>query len=276
MADTYLKTDYQQQIPPRPPRIGGSALVGGVHLSTGAVGTGSNLQLFATGFMLIALGATASVLTYVTTWTIGEFAGVPLVGLLFQIATPDEIPHYPLWDILINLLTFLAFLVIVRLSPLSGYHAAEHKVVHAIEKYGYPTLETARRMPRAHRRCGTTLLAGILPAMLIAVPLMSVSVPLAVLVILLGWATRYPVGAVIQQIFTAKEPNERQLRAGLEAGRLLLQRWQRNPYLRVPPLQSLWRRGFVQMFAGVAAGMYFFGWIYQHLHIWLDWSQYLY
>ena len=250
-------------------------MVGGVHLSTGTVGTGSNLHLFATGFVLIVLGATASVLTYITIWTIGEFAALPLVGMLFQMATPGEIPHYALWEILVNLLTLLSFLVVVRLSPLSGYHAAEHKVVHAIEKYGYPTWEVAKQMPRAHHRCGTTLLAGILPALLIAAPLASVSLVLAVLVILVGWTVRYPVGAAIQQVFTTKEPTDRQLRAGLEAGRLVLERWRRNPYVRISPLQSLWRRGLIQMFAGVIAAMYFFGWIYQHLHIWLDWSQYL-
>ena len=250
-------------------------MFGGVHLSTGTVGTGSNLQLFATGLTLIGLGTIATVLTYIITWIIGESIGVPLVGLQLQMATPNEIPNYTLWEIILNLLIFLTFLTVVRLSPLAGYHAAEHKVVHAIERYGYPTWEGAQSMPRAHHRCGTTLLAGILPAILIAVPLLSVSWSLAILIILVGWTTRYPVGHAIQQVFTTKEPTDKQLRAGLEAGRLVLERWRRDPTQRIPPLQSLWRRGFVQMFSGVATGMYFFGWIYQHLHLVLDWGQYL-
>ena len=250
-------------------------MVGGVHLSTGTVGTGSGFRLFATGLTLIALGVAATVITYVITWTIGQFVGVPVEGLLLQIATPHDIRDYALWEIVLNLVTFSTFLVVMRLSPLAGYHAAEHKVVHAIEQYGYPTWEVVRGMSRAHRRCGTTLLAGILPAFLIAGPLASVSWPLAVVVILMGWTFRYSVGYVIQQLFTTKEPTPHQLRAGLEAGRLLLERWRRNPTQRIPPLQSLWRRGFVQMFAGVAAGMYIFGWIYQYLHIVLDWGQYL-
>ncbi len=275
MSDIELKSDYYRHPAATPPRIGGTAMVGGVHLSTGTVGTGSALHLFATGFTLIALGAIATVITYVITWIIGQFVGAPLEGLLLQVATPHDIPNYPLWEIVLNLLTFSTFLVVVRLSPLSGYHAAEHKVVHAIEQYGYPTWEAAQRMSRAHRRCGTTLLAGILPALLIAGPLATISWPLAVLVVLVGWTARYPVGHVIQQLFTTKEPTARQLRAGLEAGQLLLERWWRNPTQRIPPLQSLWRRGFVQMFSGVVTGMYFFGSIYQHLHTWLDWSQYL-
>ena len=250
-------------------------MVGGVHLSTRTLGTGSGRQLFATGFALMCLGAIASVLTYLITWIIGQIAGVPLVGLYLQVATPGEISNYAMWELALNLLTFLSFLVVVRLSPLSGYHAAEHKVVHAIERYGYPTWEMAKHMPRAHRRCGTTLLAGILPALVIAVPLASVSPALAVLVVLLGWTIRYQVGDFIQQVFTTKEPNDRQLRAGLEAGQLLLEHWRRNPHLRLSPLQSLWNRGFIQMFAGVITAMYFFSWIYHHLHIWLDWSQYL-
>ena len=250
-------------------------MLGGVHLSTGNVGTGSSQRLFATGFFLVLLGATATVLAYVITWIIGEFVGVPLVGLQLHMATPHEIPEYTFWEIALNLLTFLSFLVVVRLSPLSAYHAAEHKVVHAIERHGYASHEAARAMPRSHRRCGTTLLAGVLPAMLIAAPLTVESWPLAIMIVLLGWTFRYPAGHLIQQVFTTKEPSDRQLRTALEAGRLLLERWRRSPSQPIPPLQSLWRRGLVQMFAGVITGTFVLGQLYDHVHLILDWGQYL-
>ena len=149
-------------------------MVGGVHLSTRTFGTGSFGRLVLTGLALMSIGALAMVLTYVVLWVVGRVSDIPLVALQMQIVTPFEVPHFVGWQIFINLLSFLLFLVIVRLTPLAGYHGAEHKVVHAIERYGYATAEQARAMPRAHRRCGTTLLAGILPAFLIAAPLLVV------------------------------------------------------------------------------------------------------
>ncbi len=223
----------------------------------------------------MAMGGAALVLSYVVLWTIEQITGTPLVEVLLQVIAPTAAVQYVIWQIVGNLVTFFLFLLVVRLTPLSAYHGAEHKVVHAIERYGYPTREMARKMPRVHPRCGTTLLAGILPAFLIAAPLLLVAPALAVMVVLLGWAFRYRVGALIQQYLTTKEPNDKQLAAGLEAGYKLLDNWRHNPHLKLPVLVSLWHRGFVQLFAGVLVGSQLLQWAYQYLHIWLDWELWL-
>jgi len=223
----------------------------------------------------MAMGGTALVLSYVMLWTIGQITGTPLVEVLLQVVGPTAAVQYVIWQIVGNLVTFFLFLLVVRLTPLAAYHGAEHKVVHAIERYGYPTREMARRMPRVHRRCGTTLLAGILPAFLIAAPLLLVAPAIAIAVVLLGWTFRYRVGALIQQYLTTKEPSDKQLTAGLEAGYKLLDDWHRNPHRRLSPFVSLWHRGFVQLLAGALIGSQLLHWAYQYLHIWLDWELWL-
>ncbi len=275
MNDSDFSPQYGQSVPLRPPAIGGTAMVNGVHLSTRTFGTGSFTRLFLTGFTLMSIGAFAMVLTYVALWVIGRAANVSLIELWMQVVGPFEMPGLLMWQIFTSLLSFLLFLVVVRLTPLAGYHGAEHKVVHAIERYGYPTLALARDMPRIHRRCGTTLLAGILPAFLIAAPLAVVEPMLALLVVFLGWMTRFRVGGVIQQYLTTREPTDAQLQAGLHAGYEVLARWRRDPFATVPPLTSFWRRGMIQMLLGVIVGMQFFNWVYQRLHLWLDWELWL-
>ncbi len=223
----------------------------------------------------MGMSGTALVLSYVVLWTIGQITGTPLAEVQLQVVGPTAAVQYVTWQIVGNLVTFFLFLLVVRLTPLAAYHAAEHKVVHAIERYGYPTREMAREMPRVHRRCGTTLLAGILPAFLIAAPLLLVRPALALLVVLLGWTFRYRVGALIQQHLTTREPSEEQLAAGLDAGHKLLDDWRRNPHTDLSPLVSLWHRGLVQLLAGVLIGSQLLQWAYQYLHIWLDWELWL-
>jgi len=258
-------------VPTARPRIGGTAVVGGVHLSTSTLGTASFWRLVVTGLALMAMGGVALVLSYVVLWMIEQVTGTPLVEVLLQVVAPTAGVQYVIWQIVGNLVTFFLFLVVVRLTPLAAYHGAEHKVVHAIERYGYPTREIAREMPRVHPRCGTTLLAGILPAFLIAAPLLLVAPVLALIVVLLGWSFRYAVGGLIQQYLTTKEPNDKQLAAGLDAGHKLLDDWRRNPHRQPSVVVSLWHRGFVQLLIGVLVGSQLLQWVYQHLHIWLDW-----
>jgi len=256
--------------PPPVPRISGSAMPGGVHLSTGAVRTSTDWQLLLTGLSISILGSLAMVLTYVATWGISQVTDLPLVPYLLQIVTMSNARDDVVFQIGVNVLTLLSFLVLMRLSPLSGYHAAEHKVIGAIEHYGELSEDRARAMPRAHRRCGSNLLAGVLPMLLVGVPLLMVNQMLGVAVIIVGWGLRFHTGYFIQQVFATKEPTERQMQAGLAAGRKILALWGENPYRRVPPLVSVWRRGFVQTFVGLLVGLQAVGFIYQHLYLWLD------
>jgi hypothetical protein len=218
----------------------------------------------------MALGGLSMLLSFLIVWLVGGETKTPTVGLLLG-ALPPSIPvYYAYWQIGINLVAFLCFLIVLRLSPLAGFHAAEHMTVTCIERLGYVDVEQVRHMPRAHRRCGTSLLAGVLPALLAGVPLLGVSPELAALVLLVGWVARDQTGYWLQQIFTTKRPTQRQLQAGIAAGQRLLALAGAEPARPMSPVQRLWRRGFPQMAAGAITGAWLLGWLVDHAHLLLD------
>lgn len=252
------------------PRISGTAMPHGVFMSTGNARTAGDLALIGTGLSIAILGSLGLALTYVVSWVIEQFAAWPLTGMLLMVGPEISPTEAPWLELALNVLMLLSFLVLMRVTPLSGYHAAEHKVIGAIEHFGEPTMENARIMPRAHIRCGSNLLAGLLPLLLFGPPLYLISPIAAVVIAILGWSFRFHLGYLIQQVFATKEPTERQLRAGLEAGRKILRLWRESGGRPVPPLVGFWRRGLAQMFLGMFLGMTLLQYVYQHLHVWLD------
>jgi hypothetical protein len=253
------------------PRISGTAIMGGVHLSTGNYGTAPWWRLSVSGLMICGLLAIAAVLTFVESWLLDHFAHVGLVDGLWGLPSTGTLPWSAYASAIVPVLSFANFLVVLRLSPLSGYHAAEHKVVAAIERYGQVDLDQVVAMPRAHPRCGTVLLLGILPSLLIAYPLLLSSPMVALAVASAGWLLRYRVGYLIQQHFTTKAPTPEQLAAGMEAGRRLMLLWSTDPRRRTTASQALWNRGLPQLLVGVVAGQHVLSFAVQHLHRWLDW-----
>lgn len=243
---------------------------GGVFMSTGNARTSGDLPLLLTGLGISALGASAMVLTFIVAWALEQVHGLPFSRVLMMFQTTVEPGMGPWMDIALNMIMLLSFLLLMRLSPLSGYHAAEHKVIGAIEHFGEPTLERAQMMPRAHRRCGSNLLAGVLPLLLFGEPLWRINPLLAMAVVFFGWMFRFHLGYLIQAIFATKEPTPRQLEAGLAAGKKLLERWRKVEGVRLPPFVVFWRRGMLQMFVGLIIGFSLISRIYQHLHLWLD------
>lgn len=269
---------YESPVRQRMPRIGGTAMPGGVHFSSGNYGTAPSWRLMLTGFVIILLGAVAMVIAYLLSWLAGVGTGLPYSEAMMDLARPADFTFFPLVQIARNLLIFLCFLVVLRLSPLAGYHGAEHKVVHCMEKYGVLDWDLARQSPRAHQRCGTTLLAGLLPIPILAVPLLGIpqgGLVLALAVALVGWTARFTVGAAIQRVFTTKEPTDRQLATALRSANLLLARWRQDPDRRISLLHSLWVRGFPQMVAGVILATELLEWLSTHLPFWLDYGYFL-
>lgn len=256
--------------PTAAPRISGTAMPGGVFMSIGSARTAGDFALIGTGLSIALLGSLGLVLTYIVSWVIEQLSALPLTGMLLMAAPEIDPAQAPWLEMGLNVLTFLSFLVLMRITPLSGYHAAEHKVIGAIEHFGELTVENARAMPRAHIRCGSNLLAGVLPLLLIAPPLFAISNIAAVAVVILGWSFRFYTGFLIQQVFATREPSEREMRAGLEAGRKILRLWRESGDRAVPPLVSFWRRGMIQMFIGMFLGITLLQHVYQHLHVWLD------
>lgn len=86
---------------------------------------------------------------------------------------------FHLWDGLFKFLMFIGYIAAISFMPdirrVFQYHGAEHKTIHAFEKGGMVTVQTARACSRLHPRCGTTFLLFVLS---VAIILHAVLVPL--------------------------------------------------------------------------------------------------
>ncbi|HWA84320.1 MAG TPA: DUF1385 domain-containing protein, partial [Fimbriimonadaceae bacterium] len=136
---------YPKRLTPlRPPLVGGMATPFGVYLTTGSLRAGvGHLALVTTGITLLGL------------LQVGGILGVVLHDVLRSRGVDSSLA-----DVAELITAFGLFLLGMRLIPLSGIHAAEHKVVHAIERGEDLAPAVVRRMPRVHPRCGTNLAVG--------------------------------------------------------------------------------------------------------------------
>jgi hypothetical protein len=222
----------------RPTSIGGMAAPFGVYLTTGLVSGGpSKWALMASGANLILLLLIARILAYGSTilWGRWHFTASDLQGIG-------------------DFLTFLFFAILMRLAPISGYHAAEHQVVHAIERGENLNLETVKRMPRVHPRCGTNLATGVILGSFIAFSRFGIPPEFAPLQEALGVAVGLAfwrrAGALVQFWITTKPASQKQLEAGIRSGEQLLKRYSESHNLRPNPMRSLLSSGLLHVAFG--------------------------
>ena len=223
------------------PQIGGMATPVGVHLSTGAVSAGvGNGALILTGSCFF-------------------FAQLALLVLLNALAPAlPPLPLPPAWResvelALTTLLTLAGFLGLIRLSPIAGFHAAEHQVVHALESHTPLLTTTVGRLPRVHPRCGTNLMAGsfLLGLGGAFTPLLgTLSYIFSGLLALFFWRT---VGTWLQQNLTTRPASEAQLTQAMTAAKTLLTLHEAHPQ-PASPLRRLLNSGLPQMLLGFALG----------------------
>ena len=232
----------------------------GVYLTTGAVSGGAGtvalllmgLTMFTVHLLCQGLGEAAS-----ASWTAAF--GDPLRAFAppLRMALAEVLPY----------LTHIGlFLLLLRLSPIAGYHAAEHQVVHAIERSEPLVLETVRDMPRVHPRCGTNLVAGMLILLVVGYGLnpflFEGSFLLSALLAFVYWRS---LGGWLQQHFTTRPATDRQIESGIRAARELLEQHGRAPYAPGRPPLRLWRMGFLQIMSGSFIGLGLF-----HLALYLS------
>lgn len=222
----------------RPASVGGMATPLGVYLTTGSISGGAgSFGLYLTG---ISLGLMMIVSQLGAKYLMRFYPR--LVG-----------PHITLLNAsytITAILSIVVLLVLLRLSPLAGYHAAEHMTVHAIEAGEDLKPESVRRMPRVHPRCGTNILAGAMIFMLITSYFGSdMATLVAMVVLIIGWKT---VGNWKQAMFTTKPPTERQLRSGIAAGKQILERFHERPGYQAYGYKRIWNMGFLQAAAGMS------------------------
>jgi CBS domain-containing protein len=239
--------------PFRPPTIGGMATPHGVYLTTGTASGGvTALALILTGLMMFtAQQLPLLALNPIGVWAAHVAGGGPLASAFLG----DGLPAAG---------ALLVFLCAVRFSPLAGYHAAEHQVVHAIERSEPLLIENVRSMPRVHPRCGTNLVAGglifgVVTGILnpIATRFLPPAVAgltygLAGIVALTYWRT---LGSFLQFWFTTRPATDKQLASGIRAAREVLERHERQGNAKpLRPHVRLWRMGLLQMVIGFGIG----------------------
>jgi CBS domain-containing protein len=234
----------------RPQTVAGLATPLGVYLTTGYLRAGAgNVGLFLTGVVMILTWFASALLVYGFAWLVQLTSPLPLLAILQS----PPIGVYNWMDAVRGLLMvaqFLVFLILFRLLPITGYHAAEHQVVHAIESGEPLEIDVVSRMPRVHPRCGTNLVVAVtifvimverIPAQLAAL--------IAVLVVIFAWRS---IGGIVQYYITTKPPTRKQLENGIKAGESLLRKYRSNPNYQGTEFDRIWNSGMPMVILGVA------------------------
>jgi CBS domain-containing protein len=254
MADILSPTP----IPVRPPHIGGMATPWGVYLTNGSIQAGAgNAALVGSGMLMGAILTLSDRVVPLFCWAAQRWLGWPLMDL-YNSSPPATVNL--LWVVSLLLhggLTLPVFLIIMRLLPLAGYHAAEHQAVHAMERGEMLIPDVVKRMPRVHPRCGTNLMAGLLvfvgvsqslPAMRIGLEAPE-SALLGALATLFTWRS---LGSFLQQHFTTRPATDKQIASGIAAAEDLQRKFLLTEPRRARFFQRLWCMGFVQMMLGTS------------------------
>jgi CBS domain-containing protein len=233
----------------RPANVAGMATPMGVYLTNGSVRAGvGDLGLFLSGATLAVVMLLAVVMVWGLAAAIQHLTHIPTLALVDSFPGPTPKWLNSLWWTPVVLRVVL-LMALIRLSPLSGYHAAEHMTVHAMEEGEDLTPDIVRMMPRVHPRCGTNLLAGVGIFLIVAESLSpELALPIAIMVVILGWRT---VGGYIQRFATTKNPNRKQLDSGLEAGKELIARFQEKPNYQAYGFARIWNTGMLQSLGGL-------------------------
>lgn len=247
--------------PPIPPRLGGMATPLGVYLTDGVSSGGAGFWgLFLTGVIMSLFALTAQAAVHGLSLLIA--AHPAFLAVWFQLVPLDVrfwlaalTPWLPL--------PFVFFLL--RVAPLSGTHAAEHQVVHCIERFAPLVPETVRSMPRVHPRCGTNLFTGFTLFLLTFVSVFSTTVQLgwqpvdsaslgaiiAAPLTLFGWRR---TGSWVQRWFATRPATDKQIAGAIRAAEQVLSRrrarLERSGSPRFAPIRRLWSMGLAQIILG--------------------------
>jgi protein translocase SecG subunit len=215
----------------RPLVVGGMATPFGVYLTNGAVSGGKKgWNLVATGVFLF------------TIFLSGNAISTYLLNHTAKSVWTENIA---------NLIPFVALVIVFRFFPISGFHAAEHQVVHAIEQGEELDPEIVSRMTRVHPRCGTNLAVAVSMFMGIFeakwIPWPDVRMLVAVIATLFLWR---PIGSFMQKNITTRPANAKQLESGIAAGKELLANYAVATHRTAGPLRRIFNSGMLHVMAG--------------------------
>lgn len=235
----------------KPTSIAGMATPLGVYLTTGVIRAGAgDLGLFLTGVSLMVLNYLAIGIVFGAAWFIQKAFSLPLWSIL--VSTSSDLPAWadPVRIVMYGL-SLPLFLILMRLSPLSGYHAAEHQVVHAIENGEPLKPEHVSAMPRVHPRCGTNIVAAMIIFLMIS-QIVGTETALMITVLILAFAWKN-IGGLLQNYITTKPASKKQMVNGIKAGESLLYQFRMNPTYNISGWKRIWLTGMPQMMLGAAS-----------------------
>jgi CBS domain-containing protein len=261
-----LLTDSSPQ--PRPHSIGGMATPFGVYLTDGTNQAGAgNLALVASGAALGCTFLLASLIVQSATALVQPVFHIPniaSVDLETYIAAHNL--RAALWTVGADVIALLVFLVTMRSTMLAGYHAAEHQTVHAIERCEPLVPEIVARMPRAHPRCGTNLMAAVTEFLLLQnLFRLSPDLDTQTATIFAGLITMFTwrsLGTLLQERFTTRSASRRQIQSGIAAGTELMTKYRNSPPSRPRLWRRIWCMGMLQSMAGMAGAVGIGLWLY--------------
>lgn len=226
---------------PRPRMVGGMATPLGVYLTDGRVGAGvPHLALMLTGGLLFSLFLGGSFIVQ----------SLANIALLQKWVTP-AIVQAGWFQGISGGVSLALFFLGMRALPLAGIHAAEHMVVHAIERGEPLEPEIVSRMPRVHPRCGTNIAVG---AMLF-LGIFSLNwtsdqelrLLAAAIVTLVLWRN---LGYLLQDKITTKPATAKQILMGIKAGKELMHKIDLEPHRPATPIQRIISSGILQVIGG--------------------------
>ena len=257
-----------------PVRLGGMATPLGVYLTTGSTSGGAGeLGLMLSGMMMaVMLWLAQTVLLLGSVW-LANHTSLVFIGDIALMLSGHDIDGSTTRQLTAMILSsgalMLMFMLLLRFAPLlSGFHAAEHQTVNAIEQGEPLTVEAVGRMSRVHPRCGTNLWA-IMALCYLAVSILSLAlttkiahqdiglvVMLAVVMLLVIAAQWRHVGGWLQEHFTTRPATDAELRSGIRAGEEVLLRHQQATSRPPHRVVRIWQMGLAQVLIGVILMQY--------------------
>ncbi|MFH0702670.1 MAG: DUF1385 domain-containing protein [bacterium] len=179
-----------------------------------------------------------------------------IISIFVEIIVNIISNHIEIHYIFIIFIQLVLFILILRVTPLVRYHAAEHQTIHAIEK-GLPlNAEYIKIQPRAHKRCGTNimvLIVGIQFVFLLSFESSIFNKPnLRFLFLIAGllfvFSSWKKIGMWIQEYLTTAKASDRQIKSGIKAGKELLYLYKRDINNYSPNFfQKIWNMGLIQI-----------------------------
>jgi CBS domain-containing protein len=240
------------------PPIAGLSTPAGVYLTTGALRAGAgDWALAATGAALMLMNLAAGGVVY----------GLAKLADYLLPPAPEAAVVEPAGPVAVAVMAILyglqigIFLLLLRASPLSRIHGAEHMVVRAVEEGEDLEPEKVSHMPRVHPRCGTNLMALLILLVIAQEFLSSLSgamdeatrlfvLVILVMIVLVTWRR---LGSGLQRWITTRRPSERQLAGAIRTARELVERVRERPSARASVPRRIWNSGFPQVLAGFVA-----------------------